>query len=112
MGAMARVDEIGCLQRRTSAHSCGFLSDDQMNRRLHQILAIAPLDFLFDPADSQHGPIEAYEGGRLVRVTDAPESLGAFASIWITDRHYLQSMRLIEDDAAPGHLESERHADQ
>jgi hypothetical protein len=62
MRAMAGVDEIGRAQRRATANRRRLLPDDQVDRRLHLIFVIAPLDGLFDPADSQHRAVDAAQG--------------------------------------------------
>ena len=69
VGAMAGVDEIRYPQSGAAANRGGFLTDHQVDRCLHLILAIAPLDLLFDAADPQHVAEELrVELGRVTKI--------------------------------------------
>ena len=85
MGAVARVDEIRTGQRRAASDCRRFLADDQMDRRLHLILVVAPFDLFLDAADAEHGSIEVDHLPRLARVAISGESADALARVFVTD---------------------------
>src|SRR5436189_1125336 len=58
-----------------------------MDRRLHLILGIAPLDLLLDPADAQHPSVEREKKLRLVARRRALEAAYSLAGVWVTNRH-------------------------